>query len=400
MKPLRSITSLISAFLVGLIIFITPLAYNTTLAQPSDGYLICLVAGTIILTLYLIIKILFSKGFYYFGLSMPDLLLILLVGTCAVSIFINNSNISLESVLKLIGLIIIYITVRSLKPEQTATILFFIIFSGILQAIYGNLQLYELYPSHHYQFKITGSFFNPGPYAGYLAVVFPVALALSARKPDAGANRLYLIIKQLSVLNFIPVLHYFYLAALILILIVLPSTRSRSAWLAAIISSCFLIATFIKSGKTTDNYFREIIPLKLSIKIRSPKIKVFLIVSFVILICTSGISLYYMKKDSADGRLLIWKVTTEMIADKPVTGHGPGGFEANYMNYQADYFAGNTDSEKALLAGNNKYTFNIFLKLLTEYGLIGFIIVLLLLYCVFLRFRTPIPVLTGHSVLL
>ena len=81
-----------------------------------------------------------------------------------------------------------------------------------------------------------------------------------------------------------------------------------------------------------------------------------------------------MKKDSADGRLLIWKVTTEMIAKKPLIGHGTNGFEANYMNYQADYFSENNNPKEALLAGNNKYAFNIFLKILSEYGLIGFII--------------------------
>lgn len=34
-----------------------------------------------------------------------------------------------------------------------------------------------------------------------------------------------------------------------------------------------------------------------------------------------------------------------MIKDNPVTGYGSGGFLANYMNYQAEYFARDTDNK-------------------------------------------------------
>ncbi|HYX06371.1 MAG TPA: hypothetical protein VE912_06515, partial [Bacteroidales bacterium] len=51
-----------------------------------------------------------------------------------------------------------------------------LIAGGLVQAVYGNLQLWGYYPSHHGLYKLTGSFFNPGPYAGYLASVFPAAL--------------------------------------------------------------------------------------------------------------------------------------------------------------------------------------------------------------------------------
>lgn len=34
----------------------------------------------------------------------------------------------------------------------------------------------------------------------------------------------------------------------------------------------------------------------------------------------------------------------DMIADKPVWGHGVGGFNINYMYYQANYFARHPES--------------------------------------------------------
>ena len=40
------------------------------------------------------------------------------------------------------------------------------------EAIYGLRQLYGFTSSHHSLYSLTGSFFNPGPYSGYLARYF------------------------------------------------------------------------------------------------------------------------------------------------------------------------------------------------------------------------------------
>ena len=52
--------------------------------------------------------------------------------------------------------------------------------------------------------------------------------------------------------------------------------------------------------------------------------------------------LYFLKRNSADGRLLIWICCLNMIAIKPWFGFGSGGFEAHYMDYQAQFFHRNT----------------------------------------------------------
>jgi hypothetical protein len=51
----------------------------------------------------------------------------------------------------------------------------FFIVTGLVEAASGLLQLYDFLPSQHALFKITGSFLNPGPYSGWLAMVFPMA---------------------------------------------------------------------------------------------------------------------------------------------------------------------------------------------------------------------------------
>lgn len=47
--------------------------------------------------------------------------------------------------------------------------------------------------------------------------------------------------------------------------------------------------------------------------------------------------LYNAKKASADGRKLIWKLSAQMIPEKPLTGYGYGFFEKEYNLHQANY---------------------------------------------------------------
>jgi len=76
-----------------------------------------------------------------------------------------------------------------------------------------------------------------------------------------------------------------------------------------------------------------------------------------------------------------------MIKDKPLTGHGYGGFKANYMNYQARFFEEYPNSNYAMLAGNVNRPFNEYLLLLTDYGCLGFILLLVYTGFIWKSFR-------------
>lgn len=89
--------------------------------------------------------------------------------------------------------------------------------------------------------------------------------------------------------------------------------------------------------------------------------------------------LIFVKKDSADGRLLIWQCSAQLIFRKPVSGYGGNGFTANYMNEQAAYFTKHSDSKYAMLADNVRHPFNEFLKWTVNYGLTGLCLILLLI---------------------
>ncbi len=118
---------------------------------------------------------------------------------------------------------------------------------------------------------------------------------------------------------------FFLTAVLLSILLVLPASQSRAAWLAVLASAGFLLAF-----KYKDSFIDWS---------NKPVFKNNILVLLIAGIMVSGLAgMYFLKKDSANGRLFIWKVTLKMIGDYPLTGTGFGGFKARYTDYQAAWF--------------------------------------------------------------
>jgi hypothetical protein len=59
---------------------------------------------------------------------------------------------------------------------------------GISQSILGFLQLFDIYPSYLSRFKVTGSFFNPGPFSALIAMSLVLAVSLLL-KYDYKSNK-------------------------------------------------------------------------------------------------------------------------------------------------------------------------------------------------------------------
>ena len=171
--------------------------------------------------------------------------------------------------------------------------------------------------------------------------------------------------------------YYFSAAVLLSILLVLPASQSRAAWLAVLASSGFLLA--VKYKDSVKNWSNKPVLKK--------KILVLLIAGTMV----SGLAgMYFMKKDSADGRALIWKVTLNIIGDYPLTGAGFGGFKTNYMNYQAAWFKQHPQSGEAMVAGDVNYAFNELLQQTAEHGVAGtFLLALVFLSAFTIRYPRP-----------
>ncbi|WP_294592544.1 O-antigen ligase family protein [uncultured Rikenella sp.] len=89
-------------------------------------------------------------------------------------------------------------------------------------------------------------------------------------------------------------------------------------------------------------------------------------------------ALYRYKKESADGRLLIWRVSADVISQKPGIGHGVGTFPERYMFAQADYFARNPESRFVAVADQVSVPFNEWIGIVCEQGVVGGVLALLL----------------------
>lgn len=109
-------------------------------------------------------------------------------------------------------------------------------------------------------------------------------------------------------------------------------------------------------------------------------------VLFVSLFVVLGMLLYFVRPDSADGRILIWRVSISMLTDNLpafLFGYGINGFSKYYMPAQARYFSAHPDCSFIPLAGDVFTPYNEFLHVAITFGIIGLIVVLFVLLSVF-----------------
>ena len=211
---------------------------------------------------------------------------------------------------------------------------------GGSEAILGLRQLYGFATSGHSMYALTGSFFNPGPYSGYLAMILPVCLyqwLVCGRGGGGGGGG----------------------GVVVLILCVLPAGMSRSAWLAAGVSCLCVYAWHMD---WTDKF-------RLLWQQQRQRVVMVVVGGFCVLLL-AGYLLFVLKPDSARGRLFMWKITCRAIAEKPLTGYGIHNFAAAYGNAQETYFAaGDYEPWEERVAGSPEYAFNEYLQAAVELGI-------------------------------
>ena len=193
---------------------------------------------------------------------------------------------------------------------------------------------------------VSGSWVNPNVTAMFIALIFPVVFLRLVKKA------------QYQVLN----------TALLLVLLVgLYLLKCRSAYIGVFVSVltiCFY-SSFFRGGNYTV-------------------LKKILIVVLLLTVIPVSFYLYNAKKASADGRMLIYKVSAMMIADKPLNGFGFGLFEKYYNDKQALYFRdGKATPKEQTHAAHVKMAYNEFLQHGVEGGVpalilyVGIFVVLL-----------------------
>lgn len=236
-----------------------------------------------------------------------------------------------------------------------------LIILGGIEGVWGLRQIYGLAVSNHSLYALTGSFYNPGPYSGYLAMIFPLCLyewlSLKEKTERTWAEQGK---------------YYIALGVMLLILCVLPAGMSRSAWIAAAISGTWVYGMRVSWGSRLKEFGRKY-----------KKRLVLACIAGSVIIIVAGYALFQLKATSANGRLFMWKISSMAIAESPVIGHGTGNFVSAYGRAQENYFANGEFSEtEELVAGSPEYAFNEYLQVAMEYGIPFLLVVsLVIAFC-------------------
>ena len=197
----------------------------------------------------------------------------------------------------------------------------------------GFMQLAGREASRHHLFDVTGTFFNPGPYAIFVAVVLAVSVAWWYRHGEAFAGRgRWSRVGAWSVA-----------AVAVFCFPVLVATWSRTAWVAvAVAAACLLWKAH-----------RRMVLWGMGVAV------------------CAGVAAYFLKQGSADGRLLMTMVAGRAWAGEWLCGHGLGGYAQAYGAAQEAFFAARPGSPLSVVAGSPEYAFIGVLGVGVEQGVLG-----------------------------
>ena len=221
------------------------------------------------------------------------------------------------------------------------------------ESVLGLLQIMGVVGSNNYLFACTGTFDNPGPFGGFLAIGLCVSLAEILLK------------KRRSWMSYLTV---------VLCAIILPSTQSRAAWISIMV--CALIYCLKKPKPLAWIKAHWLVTL----------IGITVILS----------SVYIFKRPSANGRLFTYKMELQTIKRNGLTGVGMGHFSNAYGITQRDFFAKTISLEDGqlkydesdkdrVIADNPKVGFNEYLQFGIDYGVGPLILFLSLVVMILYR---------------
>jgi O-antigen polymerase len=213
-----------------------------------------------------------------------------------------------------------------------------------LESLYCLFQFLGWLKSDTPSFKITGTWINPNVTAMFLAMAWPATLYLQIK------NKKWLTI----------------IAALI-ILIAMVLLKCRTAFIGVTISTAVILNYqfgVIKNLRQKFTGYKLLLPLLLGL----------------VFISFAAFYLAQSKQASTNGRAFVWKISMNMIAQKPLLGWGYDKFSKEYNYAQAAYFKlGKGNKEEIENASFVRTAYNELLHNAVEGGVIALLI--LLFFC-------------------
>ena len=213
------------------------------------------------------------------------------------------------------------------------------------ESVIGMMQVFGHRPSGHALFAMTGNFQNPGPYGGFIGIATAMAICFLIRH-----KMLFSRIRPKRIFAYLP--FFFAIVAAAAGLIVLPASMSRAGWLAFTVA----VGVFLLRETGIPSFLRY-------------RKTLIVIITAVMILSSTGI--FLMKKDSAIGRLHIWRMECRAIASHPL-GSGLGRRMGAYAEAQEAFFR-KKDRPGFVVraAGCPEYAFNEFLGMGMDTGVPG-----------------------------
>lgn len=340
----RKIASIVGAYYNTAISVIVMLYILWLTLQPTNVRMtvteVNLTLGTEVLVCFTMLTCLirkFQKGQRdtYFNMGWSDVFVLLWLIYYCCRVWLWTEIPCATDALKGVMMFMVYFALRlffSFYHLSVKTLILGLLLFGGFEALLGLSQLMNG-SSNHALFLITGTFYNPGPYSAYLVLAAVVLLSML----HSETKGMYLLeVKKVKTI-------YFYYGLLLLFVIVLPATWSRSAFVALAVTCLWIYR---------DKYYRY---------------RHYLWGSIIVVV----FGLYFIKKGSADGRLFIWLSSLTAWKHSPFIGTGIGSFFHAEAEGTSELFANNGYLALFDSADITNFMCNDYLKLLLEQGLIG-----------------------------
>lgn len=227
-----------------------------------------------IMLLFLIVKH-FKTRKQSIKLTLTDILFIIYVG---VLFLLNVNNTSVQNQTLLITLVDFYMIIKNFQQRFLPVLGIVIVISGLTQILFGIINQTEFFSPGKNLSDIHGIFTNTGLWGGFVSLIVVILTIIFFNN---GYNK-----RHIASWLLVGLIFFF--------LIFLVASDSRAAWISTI--TVFFIIGFRKIK--LKNHFRFLI--------------VFVLTSILLY------GLYNYKKNSANGRLLIWEVSVDMIKENPI----------------------------------------------------------------------------------
>lgn len=319
-------------------------------------------------TLSVLFVLVTLKGRFRFAFSLPDVLVCASIAFLVITYpwKLNPAPDKLNIAVLLTALWFLLRVTLATYPFLFSFFLFIYIFTGGAEAIWGMAQFFLAIDGGYAVEKIVGSFYTEEAFSGYLAMILPLCLSTACY---------YRNCRKLQWWRASTLLYYTSTVNSILILVALFVCANRLAWMAAVVSGCWVVWMRLGLSRIVKEKWH----------LSHTAFTVLASVGILLLLAIGG-SIGLVKNNAVEQKMPVWKASTAIASEKPVTGVGMGGFP-NAFSRAGRHDKADGNSQQAIPAGavSHKplYVSNEYLQIVTEHGIIGLVLYLALLISAF-----------------